>query len=226
MLEKFQSFPEYVKEYGLERGEGVLLRYLSDVYKTLVQTVPAPAKTLEVDEAVTYFGAIVRAVDSSLLDEWELMRGGSPREGAALPEPAAPGEADITADEKEFTVLVRNAVFAVVRALSRKDWLAATTLLEKGEWTTDRLEADFASFFAEHAALRTDPKARNPENTRIVSKDDGVWRVEQILLDPEEANDWALVFAIDLDRSRVDARPVLELRSIEGVAATRSTEVT
>src|SRR5262249_49153017 len=55
MFETFQSFPEYVKDYGLERGEGLLLRYLSDVYKTLVQTVPAPAKTLEVDDVITYF---------------------------------------------------------------------------------------------------------------------------------------------------------------------------
>jgi len=214
MFEKFQSFPEYVQEYGLERGEGILLRYLSDVYKTLVQTVPAPAKTVEVDEVVTYFGAIVRAVDSSLLDEWEVMRAGAAGEKATEPGVVVTGEADVTADEKEFTVLVRNAVFAVVRALSRKDWLAATTLLEKGEWTADRLEAELAAFFAEHAALRIDPKARSPENTRIVSKDDGVWRVEQILLDSEEANDWALVFTIDLDRSRADARPVLELRRV------------
>jgi hypothetical protein len=214
MFEKFQSFSEYVKEYGLERGEGILLRYLSDVYKTLVQTVPAPAKTNEVSELVTYFGAIVRAVDSSLLDEWEMMRRGVPGEVAAAPEVVVTGEADVTADEKEFTVLVRNAVFAFVRALARKDWLAAAAMVEKGEWTADRLDAEFTAFFAEHAALRTDPKARSPENTRIVSKDDGLWQVEQILLDTEEANDWALVFAIELGRSREEARPVLELRRL------------
>jgi superfamily II RNA helicase len=216
MFEKFQSFTEYIKEYGLERGEGVLLRYLSDVYKTLVQSVPAPDKTPEVDELVTYFGAIVRAVDSSLLDEWELMRRGGVREEAIAQEVVVTGESDVTANEKEFTVLVRNAVFAVVRALARKDWSAAEALVEKGEWTAARLETEFASFFAEHAAMRTDPKARNPENTRVVSKDDGVWRVEQILLDVEEANDWALVLAIDLRRSREEARPALELRGVEG----------
>jgi superfamily II RNA helicase len=216
MFEKFQSFTEYVKEYGLERGEGVLLRYLSDVYKTLVQTVPAPDKTPEVDELVTYFGAIVRAVDSSLLDEWEMMRRGGTGEEVVAQEIVVTGEADVTTNEKEFTVLVRNAVFAVVRALARKDWLGAAALVEPGEWTAERLEAALAAFFAEHAALRIDPQARNPENTRIVSKDDGVWRVEQVLLDTEEANDWALVFAIDLGRSREQARPVLELCRVEG----------
>jgi hypothetical protein len=74
MFETGQSFSEYVKEYNLERGEGVVLRYLSECYKVLVQTVPLAAKTEEVHDIVEYFWAIVRNVDSSLLDEWERMR--------------------------------------------------------------------------------------------------------------------------------------------------------
>src|SRR5215471_15558173 len=216
MFEQFMSFPEYIKEYGLERGEGLLLRYLSDVYKTLVQTVPAPAKTPEVEDIVTYFGAIVRAVDSSLLDEWERMRGGEGEERPAAAAPLVTGEADITANERELTVLIRNALFAVVRALARKDWAAAAQLLEPGTWTPERLAAELAPFFAEHAALRIDPQARAPANTRIVSKDDRAWRAEQILFDPEDANDWALVVTIDLERSRAEARPTLDLVRIDG----------
>ena len=48
MFETFATFSEYVKDYGLERGEGILLRYLSDTYKTLVQSVPSADKTPEV----------------------------------------------------------------------------------------------------------------------------------------------------------------------------------
>ncbi|MEZ4314100.1 MAG: DUF3516 domain-containing protein [Polyangiaceae bacterium] len=44
MYESFLSFTEYIREYGIERSEGLLLRYLSDVYKTLTQTVPARMK--------------------------------------------------------------------------------------------------------------------------------------------------------------------------------------
>jgi len=94
------------------------------------------------------------------------LRGGLPAEESAAPALLVTGEADVTANEKEFTVLVRNAVFAVLRALARKDWLAAASLLEKGEWTAERLEAELAQFFLEHAAIRIDPKARSPENTR------------------------------------------------------------
>ena len=37
MFETFAGFSDYVKSYGLERSEGVLLRYLSQLYKTLDQ---------------------------------------------------------------------------------------------------------------------------------------------------------------------------------------------
>ena len=74
MVERFMDFNEYVREYELGRAEGTLLRYLSDAYKALVQTVPAPAKTPEVEEIEVFLRAIVRSVDSSLLDEWERIR--------------------------------------------------------------------------------------------------------------------------------------------------------
>jgi len=35
MFEGFMSFADYVKRYGLQRSEGVLLRYVSQLYKTL-----------------------------------------------------------------------------------------------------------------------------------------------------------------------------------------------
>ena len=37
MFETFQSFPDYVRDYDLQRVEGLLLRYLTEVYKVLVK---------------------------------------------------------------------------------------------------------------------------------------------------------------------------------------------
>jgi superfamily II RNA helicase len=210
MFEQFLSFSEYIREYGLERGEGVLLRYLSGAYKTLLQSVPALAKTPEVDDIVTYLGAIVRSTDSSLLDEWERMKTG----GIAPVLVETPGEADITRSEKELTVLVRNAIFAVMRHLARKDYVKAVALLVPGEWTAERLEQRFAAFWEEHAALRLDPEARAPKNTRVVSRDEGIWRIEQTLLDPEDANDWVLELRMDVERTREEGAPLLELTGV------------
>ena len=111
-------------------------------------------------------------------------------------------------------VLWRNAIFAVVRHLSRKEYPRAAALLLPGDWTAERLEARFAAFFEEHAALRVDPAARAPKNTRIVSREDGIWRIEQILLDPEDANDWALRLQMDVARAREEGQAVLELVDI------------
>ena len=75
-------------------------------------------------------------------------------------------------------------------------------------------EATLAPFWIEHASIRTDAHARSPEHTRVVSTDGGAWRVEQVVADAEEANDWAVFVTIDLARSREAARPVMRLERI------------
>jgi superfamily II RNA helicase len=220
MVESVMSFQEYVREYGLERMEGLLLRYLSDVYKTLVQTVPAWAKDERVDDIITTFGAVVRQVDSSLLDEWERLK--NPYE---LFEPAPvrdelepAGSMDVTKDEKAFTVLVRNEIFRLIRALSRRDWAEAARItapspeLEVSE--ASKIEKALAPYFEAHSVIRVDPEARSPKHTTIDRTSEGSWRVRQILLDAEEDNDWFFEASIDLARSRETARPVLALERI------------
>jgi hypothetical protein len=221
MYESFMSFSEYVREYGLERVEGVLLRYLSDVYKALMQTVPKWARTEAVEDVTTYFGAIVRQVDASLLDEWERMKSPGERIEARPDtddlEPA--GSKDITGDKRGFTVLVRNEIFRFVRALARKGYAeAARVMSPEGEAATlgaevreaARFEAELAPYFAEHASIRVDPEARSPKHMAI-EEGDVTWRVRQALLDPEEDNDWFFTATVDLEQSRAAARPVLTL---------------
>jgi hypothetical protein len=219
MVERFMDFNEYVREYELGRAEGTLLRYLSDAYKTLVQTVPAPAKTLETEEIEVFLRTMVRAVDSSLLDEWERMR--RPAQAVVLGEGpqnnnlgVAPGEIDVTSDERSFTVLVRNAMFQLLRTIARKDYGAAAEMLAGNEWTGEKLSAAFAPFFAEHAAVRLDPDARSPARTRIVKDTPGRWELVQVVCDPEGDDDWAIFGAIDIESSRKEGRPVLSVSRV------------
>lgn len=220
MLEQVMSFQEYVREYGLERAEGVLLRYLSDVYKTLVQTVPAFAKDERVDEIITTFGAVVRQVDSSLLDEWERLKDPhqlfeKPPERDEL-EPV--GLKDITADERSFTVLVRNEIFRLVRALARGDFQEAGRIVapepELAATEGLRIQRSLEAFWTTHRTIRVDPEARSPKHTAIDRGMEGVWRVRQVLLDEEEDNDWYFDVTVDLTRSRDAARAVLALERI------------
>ncbi len=74
MVEHADTFNQYVSRYGLKRSEGLVLRYLTDCYKALAQTVPAAAVNDRLAEVIEWLGALVRDVDSSLLDEWERLR--------------------------------------------------------------------------------------------------------------------------------------------------------
>ncbi len=70
MFESFRSFADYIRDYELQRAEGVLLRHLNRVFKVLTQNVPDAAKNDQVREMELYLGSMIRQVDSSLLDEW------------------------------------------------------------------------------------------------------------------------------------------------------------
>src|SRR6202012_1206305 len=74
MFENFRSFSDYIRDYELQRAEGVLLRHLNSVFKVLSQTVPDLAKTEQGREMELYLATMIRQIDSSLLDEWEKMR--------------------------------------------------------------------------------------------------------------------------------------------------------
>ena len=77
MWERAMTFSEYVAWLGLGRSEGLLLRYLSDAYRTLRQTVPDSARNEGLDDIVEWLGAVVRQTDSSLVDEWEALVSGN-----------------------------------------------------------------------------------------------------------------------------------------------------
>lgn len=219
MAERFMDFNEYVREYELARAEGTLLRYLSDAYKALAQTVPAPFKTAEVGELEVFMRAVVRSVDSSLLDEWEQMRAGT--SGPPTPPPsegAVPGETDVTRDERAFTVLVRGAMYQLLRALARKDWAGAASRLSAAPgdeaWTPEVLEQSLAPFYEEHSAMCIDARARLPDRTRIRRSDRGLWHVDQVICDVDEDDDWLLSCWIDLEASAQSGHPIIVLKSI------------
>ena len=52
MYERAMSFGQYVQFYELSRSEGILLRYLSDAYRALRQTVPPAALTEQLEDLI------------------------------------------------------------------------------------------------------------------------------------------------------------------------------
>jgi superfamily II RNA helicase len=225
MFEDFRSFADYIKLYDLQRAEGLLLRHLSSVYKVLAQTVPDTAKNDAVREMELYLATLLRQIDSSLLEEWEKMRDPNyqPPGGQAEVRPpgAAEAAADITRDRKAFTASIRNRIFTFLRALVSGDFDTALASVNAHpsagveSWTVERLRDALDAYHTGHEYLRLDPEARNVRHTYIaVSDDQQLWRVQQMLIDPEEANDWVAEFDIDLQASRATHEPALQLRRL------------
>lgn len=219
MFIEWQSFEDYIKTYGLQRNEGVLLRHLTEVYKVLSQTVPPAMKNEDLEEAEAFFEEIVRGVDSSLLDEWERMRNPDhtpeERRETVRDKKAVP----ITRDRKSFTRKLRARVFDFVKELSRGDYQTALELLapnevepqpESVEWTIPLLTETMDPYYEDRERIRLDPEARNAKHCHI-NEIDGLrrWRVEQVLIDPQELNDWSAVFEVDLQEC--DAKGAVEL---------------
>ncbi|MBL0212175.1 MAG: DUF3516 domain-containing protein [Holophagaceae bacterium] len=226
MFESYLSFADYVRAYDLQRVEGLLLRHIHSTFKVLAQTVPDGLKNDEAWEMQAYLGAMLRQVDSSLLDAWEKMQNPDyVRDEAILAMPGAEEAArDITRDRKAFHAAIRSQVFVFLRRLASSDWEDALQSLESapnvppldGEerpWTPERLKAMVAQYLASHQGPRLDPEGRNARHTYIQPKAGApaIVVVQQMLVDNEELNDWTAEFEVDLNASREAGQPVMRL---------------
>lgn len=213
MFERAMSFAEFVSFYQLQRSEGLVLRYLSDAYRAIRQTVPAEARTDDLLDIIEWLGELVRQVDSSLVDEWSALIDPSahlPEDDAAVVPPAPPS---ILTNRRAFTVLVRNELFRRVQLAALQDDDALVALDPDIDWP-DVLDR----YYDEHDEILTGGPARSPRMIAIDEADAaaerGVWRVEQTIDDPAGDHDWRIRAEVDLQAS-VD----------EGAAIVRVTEV-
>jgi len=215
MVERFMTFGDYVREYELQRSEGLLLRYLSEVYKTLVQTVPESYRNDELLDIIAFLRATVRGVDSSLIDEWERLR--DPAYQAQLLDPRAAvaealGPPPPWADPRAFAARLRNELHALLVALSRKDHPTAAAALAPGsEWSPARLEEAMAPYWAEHTRIDVTPAARRPHNTFLRETAPRRWEVAQRIVDETGEVDWALQCEVDLSGEYDVERPFIRL---------------
>ncbi|CDO08282.1 DUF3516 domain-containing protein [Mycolicibacterium cosmeticum] len=204
MWERAHTFREFVSEYGLTRSEGAVLRYLSDTFKALRSGVPAAARTGELADIVEWLGELVRQVDSSLLDEWEKLTSGELPEAAPVTVPVRA----LTANDRAFTAMVRNALFRRVELFARRRWAELGAL--DGGWSAQRWEELGSAYYAEHDEVGTGADARGPA-LLIFDRQPDVWRVRQILDDPAGDHDWGFEIEVDLAASDEEGSPVVRM---------------
>lgn len=204
MLENAMTFSDLVATYGLARSEGVILRYLTDAWRTLKQSIPDEYNTPELEDIVVWLGELIRQVDSSLVDEWAQMAGeDSPIDQDTVDRELAFGVEDptaLTANRRAFTIMVRNYMFRLVQlfALEKEDRLAE--LLDYLDEVPD-FGAILDDYFDEYDDIDSGPEARGPEFFRLGDTDSRAWSVRQIIKDPDGDYAYQFVATVDLDAS-------------------------
>lgn len=216
MFENFRTFADYINDYDLHRAEGVLLRHLSSVHKVLAQTVPDGFKTEAVQEMEAWLAGVLRGTDSSLLDEWEKLRDPNYKPDEVEEKPVA--VPDITSNKREFTALIRTEIYRFLRPLSVGNYSAALAAVSSA-WIPETLATKMEPYYADHERIRLDNEARNGRHTCVEPKEDRIsWRICQVLVDPEELNDWQVEFRVDLAQAREEGKPTLVLEGVNKIA--------
>ncbi|NPC99011.1 RNA helicase [Nocardioides sp. zg-DK7169] len=194
MYEQGMSFTDFVRRYQLARSEGLVLRYLTDAYRTLRQTVPEAHRTAELEDLQEWLGETVRQTDSSLLDEWEALTDPAAveRRAAELAENGPPTSArPISRQERAFAVMVRNAMWRRVELVARDD-LDGLMALERAAadrteparevvMTRSAWDRAIEDYYAEHDRVETAGDARGPQHL-VVEHATGV----PLGVDPDE----------------------------------------
>lgn len=198
MLETGCDFKSYIAQYKIARCEGILLRYLTEAYRSLDRTVPVERGTEELDDIVSWLGLVVRSVDSSLVDEWE-------NAGAAPGAVPLKRTDEVVADRRGMTLMVRNALFQRVR-LAALDKAAELGALDEdwgfGEFRWGRV---LDAFYGAHEDLLTDADARSAAFLEIDDSDElseRVWHVHQIFHDSDGDHDFGIMADVDLDATQ------------------------
>jgi superfamily II RNA helicase len=207
LYERAMTFSEYIAHYGLTRSEGLLLRYLSDVYRGLIRNVPEELKTEELLDVTEWLGELVRQVDSSLIDEWEHLAAAAASTsleeavaeiGLELGEEAtAP---PVSANSRAFKVMVRNAAFRRAELFARRDAAALAEAEAAGGLDATGWSEALERYYSVHPSLATGPEARSRALFDVVEHP-GRWLVRQVLDDPEGWHDTAIIAEIDIASS-------------------------
>jgi superfamily II RNA helicase len=223
MWEQGMSFTDVVGRYQLARSEGLVLRYLTDAYRTLRQTVPEAHHTPELDDMIEWLGETIRQTDSSLLDEWEALSHPDQVPGRVAHHEPPPPPRPVSRQGRAFLVMIRNAMWRRVELVARDD-LDGLVRLERA--AADRLEpprevvmgrsvwdAAIEEYYDEHDAVVVDGDARGPSllvigEERIgepVGAEEGTTArlrdVRQTIHDPEDHHDWVIEGVVDCDAS-------------------------
>ena len=179
MVEQAMTFSQFVSHPDIARFEGILLRYLTDAYRTLRQIVPDDMRTDELEAVIKWLKDLIRTVDSSLLDEWEALS--DPKKAAEIAQhrdvvtatdgdqerafgSSEDGSVSLATNQHFFHRIIQKEIFKRVKCfalddldglMKEEDWDGAE------DWSERRWENTLDRYFAEYDWLGSGPEAQS-----------------------------------------------------------------
>jgi hypothetical protein len=165
---------------------------------------------------IEWLGVLVRGIDSSLLDEWEALTHPEDLEdGASEIRPTSPR--GLSAQTKVLRTMVRAAMWQRVEhfAFEREERLAV--LDGASGWDRPRWAAAMDAYYDTYDEVGIDGPARSPQLLQI-TEESRLWRIRQVLDDPERNHDWAIEAELDLEATDEAGEPVLAITHVGDIA--------
>ena len=206
MLEGGDTFASFVRRYRLERSEGLVLRYLTDAWRTLDRSLPDDVYTGTLDDVVSWLGALIRATDATLLDEWALLAGRPVHDHLA---PDAPTATQL-GPPPAWRTAVRTASFGWVELLAAR---AFAVLADRSGWSEQQLTEAMRPYWEEYADIGIDADARAAAKFSLTEEPDR-WVITQQLTDPAGDGEWRFVATVDLELAMTEGAPSLRMDSL------------
>ena len=206
MLEGGDTFATFVRRYRLERSEGLVLRYLTDSWRTLDRSLPDDVYTDALEDIVAWLGQLIRATDATLLDEWALLAGKPAHEHLA---PEAP-DVGRAGPPPAWRTAVRTAAFGWVELLARRSY---APLADRSGWSAERLAEAMRPYWSEYVAIGIDSDARSASHFSLTEEPER-WVITQQLVDPDGDGEWRFVATVDLAAAEAEGAPTIQLQRL------------
>ena len=212
IYETGQTFSEFVQRYTLARSEGIVLRYLSDAYQAMRRTIPQDLRTEQLEDMIEWLGVLVRGIDSSLLDEWEaLTHPEDAPDGAEEIRPTTPR--GLSAQTKVLRTMVRSAMWQRVEHFAFEREARLAELDGASGWDRKAWAEAMDDYYDTYDHVGIDGAARSPQLLQI-TEESKVWRIRQVLDDPDHNRDWGIEAELDLEATDEAGEPVLAITHV------------
>src|SRR5699024_5300747 len=171
----------------------------------------------QVDDLIEWLGVLVRGIDSSLLDEREALAHpeGAEADGAAEVGPTTPR--GLAAWTEELGTMVRAAMWQGVELFDDAREQRLAELDGASGWDRSRWAQAMDEYYDAYDDGGIDGPARSPQLLQI-TEESRIWRIRQVLADPDGNHDWAIEAELDLEATDEAGEPVLAITHVGDIA--------